>query len=81
VDGGEGRQVLAGCVQDPLSVRNGRTDGGQIRQLDRIYHDRSAPDAAQLDEVRPLAVAVAGRPLGIHRDGAASVRQALDREP
>ncbi len=67
---GQAGEILIGRVQDPLRVGENLADRAQVGQADRVDEHRAGAGAAQLDEVRALAVPVTGCPLGVDRDGA-----------
>jgi hypothetical protein len=75
----EARQVLAGGVEHPLGADEGRVQAGEVGTADRIDQSGARPGAPELDQIGPLAVAVARRPLGVDRHRAAAGREGGDR--
>ena len=67
-DLGQARQVLAGGVQHPLGVGDRGGELVQVRAADRVDQPGAGALAAQLDQVGPLAVAVARGALGVDGD-------------
>ncbi len=61
-------QVLRGGVQHPLGTAERCADGAEVGQGDRVDQGRAGARPPQLDEVRALAVAVAGGPFRVDGD-------------
>ncbi len=78
-DVGQARQVLGGRVQHPLRVGERGADGAEVGQGGGIDQHRPGPRAPQLHQVGALAVAVAGRALGVDGDRAGAGREGGDR--
>ncbi len=77
-DLGQTRQVLRRRVDDPLGVGEGLAELTEIRTGDRVDQRGAGPGPPQLDQVRPLPVAVAGGPLGIDGDRPGTRRERRD---
>jgi hypothetical protein len=56
-------------VEHPLGIRQSLIDGAEVRASHRIDQRRSGTGAAQLNQVRTLAVAITRRALGVDGDG------------
>src|SRR5919106_1364523 len=65
-------------MEHPLDAGQGVVERAQVRAGDRIDQCRSGSRTTQLDQVRPLAVAVAGRSLSIDGDRAVGLREGRD---
>ena len=63
----QARQILGGGVQDPLDIGQGVCDGREIGTRDRVEQPGARALAPDLDEICPLAIAVAGRALRVDR--------------
>lgn len=70
-------QVLRRRMQDPLDSLGGRIDDGQVGHLDGIDERSSGTLPADLDEVGPLAVAVARRTFSVQGQRTGAPRQEL----
>ena len=81
--GSRSRRGRAGPAT-PRAARPPRRRGpssrlAEVGAADRVDEHRPGPRAAQLHQVGALAVAVAGGPLGVHRDRAGACREPGDR--
>ena len=72
---GETPEVLCGGVQDPFDVSEGVCDGSEVGAHDWVDEPGASPLATQLDEVGPLAVAMARSAFGVNRDRSMSTTQ------
>jgi hypothetical protein len=75
---GQAGEVLCRGVQDPFGVTDRGVDRAQVGQGDRIDERAAGSGAAQLNEVGPLAVAIARRPLGVEGDRAGARLEGAD---
>ncbi len=67
-DLGQAGEVLGGGVQDPLHALERLGERGEVGERDRVDQRGAGALAAQLDEVGPGGVAVAGGALGVDGD-------------
>ena len=74
---GQARDVLVGCVEDPLGSVEGRGQLGQRAAGHRVDEKGADAVSSELDEVGVLSVAEAGGPFGVNGDGALAIRQKL----
>ena len=75
---GQPGQVLGRRVQHPLDAHERPRERRQVGHGDRVDQCGPGALAADLDQVRALAVAVAGRALGVHGDRAGARAERSD---